>query len=800
MWKAVVYHCRRNPSQMKFVIANEQEDIKKVVSDIFKPVYGDDYPIVKDGIGRWINQKVEEGTRNVERVMYMVVTVRANSFEEAEMYINTLDTSLQLIFASLKSRLYRMSGEERLAVLQKMLRLGERGILPQRISPDYDGWKNQIMPVYSKSEGDYLQINNRYVCTMFAQDYSSKLDEEKVVHSLMDTLFPVYITLDIEPVSGELIKDKILMNHTNNDRMIAQENNANLNSRQYGKGTSYRLEKTKNELEKMSDNVDDDDDGVFLGMLVVVYADSVEELIQRVDTLQSLAYTNGGYTLQPYMRMQRKALMTALPIGGRQVNNMRFLFTSSAVAWQPFYSKDLQEPGGTVMGLNRVTKRLLYGNRKKLPNSHCIVVGYSGFGKSFWIKIVDIAQPLLFTSDDIMMIDPNNEAMNFISGFGGQYFDLTAQSEYHYNIFEVPREVWDGDSLIRNRFIARKCEFGGRFVSACMDGIQTTRIHRSYVEKAVKEMYEEYFSGGKYKNQPTLITVMKKLELYIENVTFENEKKMLFDITKCMEAYTVGVYDMFAHPTNIDITNRLTGFGLRDIPEEARKPIMLALMHFVATRIEQNQNTLRASRLIVDETQVISKDDFTVGELLYAIETYRKVGGIVTLAMQNVTHALKHEDLSKMFSNCGYKVFFDQGGVEANELVDIIKLSQKEYEKLGEGKVGHGVLVWNKDVYLFDGKMDKDNELYPYFNTDFHEKAENKKNSEEIQGGYAIRKHILNLLSVTPLSESTLLNMCTAEHSESVVKEALSSLLEEKMIFDENGLYQIGGGVNENSN
>lgn len=786
--------------QFKLTIANEQVDIEKFVDEIYKPIYGDDYPTVEKGIGRWINQKIVEGTRNINRLMYLTITVRANSFEEASSYIHTLDTSLQLIFSSLRSKLYRMSGEERLAVLHKMLRLGGTSILPTKISPDYDGWKNQILPVYSKSEGDYLVVNNnKCVCTLFAHEYNASLDEEKVIHSLLDVVFPVYITLDIQPIPSNVVKDKVMHNQQNNERMMAQENETYINSRQYGKGPSHKLSKKESELEGMLDKLDTDDEGIYLGMLVVVPADSEEELIERVEVLQQLAYTNGGYTLEPYMRKQRKALSTALPIGGRQVNNMRFLFTSSAVAYQPFFSRDLKDPNGVVMGRNRTTGRLLIGDRKSLANPHCIIIGFTGFGKSFFIKIVDIAQPLIYTDDDIIMIDPNNEAMKFIKDCGGQYFDLTPQSQHYYNIFEVPEYVWNGDSLVRNRFVARKCEFGGRFVSACMTGILTTRIHRSYVENAITEMYEEYFAAGKYKNQPTLGIVLEKLKVYMDKVEMEAEKKTLFYIVKCLEPYVTGVYDMFAHPTNIDITNRLTGFGLMHIPKDDRKPIMLAMMHMVSNRIEENQDKLKACRLIVEETQVLTKDEFTIGELLYAIETYRKVGGIVTLAMQNVTHALKNEDLCKMFSNCGYKVFFDQGGVEANEISEIVKMSQIEWEKLGEGKVGHGVLVWNKEVYLLDGTMDKENELYPSFNTDFHEKAKEQKEIEEHSKGFVLRKQILSLLSVHPLNKSALINLCTAEYGEKVVEDVIQELLEEKEIIYQNELYHKGGMVNEDS-
>ena len=70
---------------------------------------------------------------------------------------------------------------------------------------------------------------------------------------------------------------------------------------------------------------------------------------------------------------------------------MRFFLTSSLVAFQPFFAQDVIEPGGQMMGLNRTTKHFIVGNRKKLPNPHGIIVGFSGSGKSMLIKLTELS-------------------------------------------------------------------------------------------------------------------------------------------------------------------------------------------------------------------------------------------------------------------------------------------------------------------------------------------------------------------------------------------------------------------------
>lgn len=112
-----------------------------------------------------------------------------------------------------------------------------------------------------------------------------------------------------------------------------------------------------------------------------------------------------------------------------------------------------------------------------------------------------------------------------------------------------------------------------------------------------------------------------------------------------------------------------------------------------------------------------------------AVLTFRKFGGIVTMAMQNVTAALANPLLVELFSNCAYKCFLDQGGVDAKSLAQIQELSEKEYRALGSGKEGQGVMVWNKKVVLFDAKIRKDNVLYETFSTNYHEKAEQQSRS-----------------------------------------------------------------------
>lgn len=715
--------------QFKITIANEHIVLKDYMDEVFQPI--EDAPRkLSEGIRQWIREKMTQGVKDVNKILYLTVTCRAKNFEEAALHFASLDTSLNRIFSLLKSRLYRLSGRERLDVLCRMLN-PENPFKMKDPTPADDGWKNSVLPSSIESFPDHMLLgSNNYVSVLFGHDYDQTLNDEKVLHALTELSYPMAVTLDIEPVDKMTLKNKLASAMTNNDRAIAQERNRNNRLGQYG--ISYRLDKKKEEIEELLDQVDDNDEqSVFLGLLVAVTAHDLTELNKRVDSLKEAAKAN-GYFLDTYNHRQLKALNTALPFGGRQVNHMRSFLSSAAVAFNPFYARDLKDPGGYIYGLNRTTKHLIRGNRKLLKNPHGFIAGHSGGGKSFLVKETEVVQTLLLTHDDVILVDPQNEFENTVLEQGGQYFDLTPQSKIYLNPFDVPEEIQRGDTLARNKYIAQKTEYACAFVEAAMHNIVMTQVHKTFIVRAVQEMYADYFARRSRKiNAPGFGVLWEKLKSQRDEADNQNDIVLLSDMIHSLEPYVIGVYDMFSKPSNLDIHSRLVGFGLKNVPQSIWEPVMVTMMQFLAERVSYNQEDMVATHLIVDEAQVLCERPSSASQLLYAIETYRKYGGIVTLIVQNLVRALETPDLRDMFSNCAFKVFLDQGGVDARSLSQIQELSQSEYRCLEENIPGYGVMVWDKQVILFDASMSKKNPLYEGFSTNFHEHARNRAALED---------------------------------------------------------------------
>lgn len=715
----------------KITIVNEYQDMNKFIDGIFMNKNDNEYPVISDGIRQWIDEKRDEARiYDVRKILLLTLTVRSSSYDEARSYFLGMDTELERVFSAFKSHITPLNGEQRLEIIDRFFYKENAGT-PYRFEADalYD-----VIPVSIESYKDFMIFNkNQYVSVLFARRFDTSIDANKAIYTLANREYPSFVTIDYAPVAHDVTKDALKNMFGNNERAIAQEADAKKSNNQAATGISYSKKKKRQELERYMDQVDDDSEECLLADLVItVTAESEDELVRRIETIQDQS-KKIGIILDTFNQVQLKAFNTALPTGSRQVKKMRPFLASSLVAMQPFYSKNLVEKGGTFYGRDVTTQQLVFANRKKLPSPHGVVVGNTGSGKSMLIKMTDISQVLLSSDDDIMIIDPQNETQFICSMYGGKFFDMTPRGDVHINPMEVPLSVFNSKSdKVKKTFVSTVNGWANSFTESVMKGLNYTSEHKAFVIDAVERVYDKTFSG-KTLIQPTIRDVRNELMKLEEESEYESDKRLIHMITNSLKPFTEGIYDMFAYPSKIDISReRMVAFGLNNITDDIWQPVMTTIMFFLTNRIEFNQEVQRATRFIVDECQYVTKSISTGDILLKAVLTYRKFGGICTMAFQNLARVVMSEDLRDMLTNCGYKMFFKQEGSDAIALSQIQHLTEIEYEALSNDSPGRSVMVWNGKVILLDAYMNKTNPLYESFSTNFHEKAAAAKRTESV--------------------------------------------------------------------
>ena len=719
----------------KITIVNEYQDMNGYIDDIFVNKNDDKYPVISQGIRQWIDEKKDEARiYDVRRVLLLTLTVRSSSYDEARSYFLGMDTEMERAFSAFKSKIVPLTGEQRLEIIDRFF-YKDDAKTPYSFNEDalYD-----VIPVSIDTYKDFMIFNkNQYVSVLFARRFDTSLDANKAIYALSNREYPSFITIDYAPVAHDVTKDALKNMFGNNERAIAQEADSKKGNNQAITGISYAKKKKRQELERYMDQVDDDsEECIMASLLLTVTADSEDELVRRIESIQDQA-KKIGITLDTYNQVQLKAFNTALPTGSRQVKKMRTFLASSLVAMQPFYSKNLVEKGGTFYGRDVTTQQLVFANRKKLPSPHGVVVGNTGSGKSMLIKMTDISQVLLSSDDDVMIIDPQNETQYICALYGGKFFDMTPRGDIHINPMEIPLSVFNSKSdKIKKTFVSSVNGWANGFVEAVMKGLTFNAEHKAFVTEAVEKVYDKTFES-KTLVQPTIRNVRNELVRMEEETEYESDQRLIHMITNSLKPFTEGIYDMFAYPSDIDISSeRLVAFGLNNITDDIWQPVMTTIMFFLTNRIEFNQEVQRATRFIVDECQYVCKSISTGDILLKAVLTYRKFGGICTMAFQNLARVVMSEDLRDMLTNCGYKMFFKQEGSDALALSQIQHLTEIEYEALSNDSPGRSVMVWNGKVILLDAFMNKTNPLYDTFSTNFHEKAAEMKGDKESVEAY----------------------------------------------------------------
>ena len=709
----------------KITMANEYRDVHAYIRDLTRDRHREEHAVIGEGVDAWIEEKLANGeVQDLNRVMYLTITKEAAKRETAKNFFLKMDAQLERLFKTMGSEIRPLNGKERLETLRFLFHPDETEC---PVSYDFRNKlkdpMNTVLPAALEQEKNWMQLGDRYACVLFAREYASSVKAEEVLHAFSTLPYISMLTLDYAPIDRRLLKDMLEAAYMNNEKAIAQETDARRSRGQYALGISFAKEARREELEEYMLQVENNNESSFhLCLLFVVTADSEKELASVIEEVRTTGKEKGIY-METCNHTQLKSLNTALPNGCRNICYPRNFLTSSVVAYQPFYAQELQEQGGIFYGLNRTTRHLVFGNRKLLASPHGVIIGYTGSGKSFFIKETEVAQTLLATDDDLITLDPQNEMQGICREFGGQFIDLTPKAQIYINPLEVPEDILKTNSAVRSEFVAEQSGWIRSFCQAAMRNIILTEEHIAVLSRAVREIYEELFEKGKVKEQPTLKDVREKIRVYMENASAHEDKSIARRLYNSLEEYTEGAFDLFAHPSNIDINKRFVVFGLANVPHDLWEPVMITIMHFLSNRMDYNKKLGRPTRLIIDEAQEVCRNESSAGMLLRAIRTYRKFGGMVTMALQNLTGALENDKLRDMFSNCGYKYFLNQSGIDAEQLRSIQDLSMTEYESLSEDRPGYGLLVWGNKVIKLDSVMSRDNPLYEMFSTNFHEKA-----------------------------------------------------------------------------
>lgn len=706
-----------NPYDFQMTIINTPISTKEFNEKIFLKKKNDKLNEKRDEWNEVLAKKTAEDSSRIQTKRYFTYTVKEDNLDRAKNSLNIISRELKnKLTRDLKSKAHVLDGVERLKLIHKMFNPYDELIFSYNQINQSFTTKDAISPdsFDFKSDPSYFKVNNRFSKVFYLKNWSTEMFDE-LIYRLSKLEFNQIITLHLKALERG---DDISYIKT----QIAQMEIEKIRFQQKAIDRGYdptmlplEFQYAYNEAQMLLEDIQQRNQRLFdCQFLIMINASSKEELeIQEAD-IQAI-FKELSMVLGELRFEQEDGMNASLPIGNMYSGKTRLLPTSSVSGFIPFISKELFDDNGLYYGVNSTTGNLIYVDRRILFNPSGWIFGTPGSGKSMSAKR-EIYLASLTTNDDIVVIDPEMEYIDFIKWLGGEVVDISMSGKERIN-------PWEGD-LTNEDFMESKMKFAQSYSATIMGGeLGLSAKEKSIVDRVARKMYGNYAIRRDTQGDKAIPpTGMEYYELLKEQP--EEEAK---NMAVSHELYSTGSYNIFSHESNIDSNNRIICYNILKLDEVLRPLGMMVILESLWDRIIKNRLKGRRTWIWVDEIYLLFKYDYTATFFYELYKRARKYGAIVTGITQNVDDLLGNDKAVTMLSNSLFVLMFNQSQSDVEELAELLHLSDAQIEHVMTASPGSGIISVDRNLITFEDEIDKNTEFYQMANTNFDEKYENKK-------------------------------------------------------------------------
>ena len=703
----------------KITINNKNKDMEQVRDYVFLQRKDDGYDGFRSIYNNIMEQKIHEGRQGIEQERYLTITIERKNFEEAKAQFATIEASVHKAFGERGAEIVALSGNERIKVLYDYYHLGDEGSFDfdireaRKVGVDF---RNDLCNGMIQFFPDYFKDEKKFCRALFIKKYPSSLSD-RFLNEI--TSLPVHsiTSIDVVPIPKDMTTKVLQKKYLGIESDIIKQQRVRNKNNDFSSEISYNKRIEKKEIEEIMDDVRENDQCLYyVSVTIILMADTKEELDSMTETVETIGKRN-SVTIEEHYLKQRESLNTALPIGVRQVETMRTMLTQSLAVLMPFNVQELNDKQGCYYGINQVSKNINIGNRKKLINGNGFVFGVPGSGKSFFCKM-EMGNVFLSGNDEIIVIDPMNEYFDIAQTYGGTVVNMSTYTDNYVNPLDM--DVWSLDLNDSKGMIREKGEFMLGLCEQCMGESLNSR-QKSIIDRCVRRLYIEIA-----RNREKYVPIMSDFYEILMNQP-EDEAK---DIALSLELFVNGSLNIFNHQTNVDVDNRFTVYGIRDLGTELSPITMLVMMESIQNRIIANGKRGIATWLYIDEFHVLLNSEYSAKYLQQLWKKVRKQGGLCTGITQNVVDLLQNYTATTMLANSEFVALLKQANTDSSRMAEVIGVSEAQLRFVTNSSSGMGLMKCGNVVIPFDNTIEKGTDLYNLYNTNIHEKIAMEKKKE----------------------------------------------------------------------
>ena len=282
-----------------------------------------------------------------------------------------------------------------------------------------------------KEESSYLQINDRYVRTLFVSGYPY-VASTGWLNMLINFNHNIDISYHIEQVDPLTALPKL-------NRKITELESTKRTMLKEGRVIGSEITDPLESAMELKDKIQRGMEKLFqVSIYMTISAESLNDLNKITKLLETVMQTRLFY-IKPATFQQIEGLQSILPRSENKLAQKRNLDSSSAALTFPFVSSELVQESGILYGINKSNNSLVIIDRFSLNNANSIIFAQSGSGKSYTAK-VEILRHLM-QGTKVIIIDPEREYKQLAASVNGTYIKLSSTSKEKINPFEYSRGI-----------------------------------------------------------------------------------------------------------------------------------------------------------------------------------------------------------------------------------------------------------------------------------------------------------------------------------------------------------------------
>lgn len=518
-------------------------------------------------------------------------------------------------------------------------------------------------------EPSYVQIGDTFIRTLFISGYPY-VANVGWLNMLINFNHDLDISYHIEHVDPLMALPKL-------NRKITELESTKRTMLKAGKVIGSEITDPLESAMELKDKIQRGQEKLFqISIYMTLSATNLEELNKTTQVLETIMASRMFY-IKSATFQQLEGLQSILPRGENQLNQKRNLDSSSAALTFPFVSSELVQESGILYGINKSNNSLVIVDRFSLNNANSIIFAQSGSGKSYTAKVEILRQ--LMQQTKVIVIDPEREYKQLAKSIGGTYIRMSATSKEKVNPFDFSLKSVTGENGLAEH-IQDLTEIISLMAGSLSDE------ERAVVDKALIETYKQFgISMRKQKFEEKVKFPLLK-DFYKTLKTMKQK-----DLCHRLDKFVSGsLSSVFTAQTNVDLSNRLVVFDIKDLDESLRQIMILTTANFVHSQVKSDP---QKRILVIDEAWLLLQHEESARFLAGLVRRARKHYLGVTLISQQANDFLNQEYGRAIASQSSLRILMKQDTTSIKKVVQEFNLSEYEQQFLLTCDRGEALII-----------------------------------------------------------------------------------------------------------